>query len=1115
MKRLLNTPHIISSSGCARGIFTAFFLKHRKAAVLAICILSINLSIQAQITSDQFNRGFEDGNTSAVGAPPSWRLDGGASTIAYNNTANRVRTGSFSGLITTLSTTNQKYTFTGGSNNTLPANQRVHVIGWVYANNISNVEYGAGIRMSGTDIPGSVSTTRDTWQRVTTNRLNGASFTAMEPYFNFRRTGTPTTTDRLFYLDNVVVYVHPSTTTDIVKPNAPSCLASRMASPSSIMLQWNNGTDAGTGVQGTLVLRTTTTNAGLPSLNDQGTYTTSAIASDGVNTVNTTGPVATWTIVGDVSAGITSFTDASVVAGTTYRYTIVHYDLALNYSAGATPINVNAGAVDFSQSVYNISKPTGGTFTPGDFLRINVSLAVPNGLTVHNIVARINIDPAFTYQAGSMKILDNKGYTYTSGTAATSAQIGCPGTYTQPGSFSALTDAADNDPSFLSSGYAEIILGEFPTASSTYANLRANVGNRSGGRIVGGLTKPRFYSSQTIIVASLEVQIPASIPIGSVIPITSALSYSFTETSTIPLKTTINIDAGDIDRGISIVVSDPALPASYSSRGANLFSLYSNGTFGQGTDTSGPEPNSSPNFIKTIIGPNTPNDGNFAVVKNTAANQIYFNNDSVYVANTQRVFRLWSILGDHTGATNAADGNAAARTDWDGGYALAVNADYVPKRFVSQSLTGLCPGTFYNFKAWFRNVCPGCGADPDLGTSLSTAYSDPRRQGVKPNMTFEVNNQAYYTTGPIDTADKWIQKEFVFSTGASSGNFDFSIRNNANGGDGNDWMMDDLSIITRGPTASAVVNADPFIDPNPASFCVGQRFQIVGNWLENTGSFSQYDSYQFQYSETSPTGPWTPIGAISELPSPNDPFNPLNGRLDSIVTPQFVNNNTDVYFRIVLATQPSNISLNDAAPCQVTAYNSSTIRIGTCVLPIKLLRFKAATFGQQVFLNWAAADVNRLQHYIIERSSDGVNFSAIKQVDAKAFASPYQYQLIDQPNTSSDRLWYRLKMVHLNNEITYSNIETVGWRRAALSLSIQPNPAKDVIQLNWSGVKPNQKIHLAIYTVSGKTVHTQTITVQQGPTQMLRLPALPAGLYMLQVEDPTSQYRQTIKLNKL
>lgn len=449
---------------------------------------------------------------------------------------------------------------------------------------------------------------------------------------------------------------------------------------------------------------------------------------------------------------------------------------------------------------------------------------------------------------------------------------------------------------------------------------------------------------------------------------------------------------------------------------------------------------------------------------------------------------------------------------------LIVNSDYVPTRVVEETITGLCPGTFYNFKAWFKNVCPSCGVNSTTGQNIrntNPADTDPRRQGVKPSLTFDVNNQAYYTTGPIDTSDGWIQKQFVFATGASSGDFTFSIRNNSPGGDGNDWAIDDISIITRGPSASVNVDADPVIDPEPAAFCIGQRFQIMGNWIESTGAFTQYDAYQFQWAYGS-SGPWNAVTPVMELPTPNDPYNPSNGRIDSAVTASFNDPNREVYFRVVVATQASNISLADAAPCQVTAYNSAVIQIGSCVLPIKLLRFKAASYGQQVLLNWASADIDRLQYFVIERSTNGVDFTPVEKVNPNSFSTKYQYSLTDLPQSNADRLWYRLKMVHLNNEITYSGIEMVGWKKSAISLNIQPNPAKDMVQLNWSGVKQNQKVKLSISNATGNIVHTETLTIQSGPTQQLRLPAhMAAGLYFIQVEDNANGFKQSIKLNKL
>jgi hypothetical protein len=85
--------------------------------------------------------------------------------------------------------------------------------------------------------------------------------------------------------------------------------------------------------------------------------------------------------------------------------------------------------------------------------------------------------------------------------------------------------------------------------------------------------------------------------------------------------------------------------------------------------------------------------------------------------------------------------------------------------------------------------------------------------------------------------------------------------------------------------------------------------------------------------------------------------------------------------------------------------------------------------------------------------------------------------------------------------------------KSVLSVNIQPNPARDVVQLNWSGVKPNQKMKLSISNATGTIIHTQSITIQQGPTQQLRLPAnMSAGLYFVHVEDNVSGFKQSIKI---
>lgn len=1070
----------------------------------------ISITSYAQLaTGDDFNRGFEDGNNGG-----NFWNNTGAGTAVYNSTTPPRRTGSFAGSYTTSSSTNQRWDQTGYAVS-VPGGQYVHLIYWAIrgGTSASQTRTTPAITLSNHgNVLGSEIAPGGSYVRVTTSRQNSSAGSEMAyPSIHTRSNNSGQSVTPGY--DDIVIYASNNSNPDLTAPTAASCFQVTNASAAGIGLSWTNGTDAETGVRGTLILRTSASSTSTATFLSQGTYTTSTVSADGVRTING------FDIIANLPAGQTTFTDASLVANTRYRYAIVHYDLALNYSA-AVYLNSRTAITDISQSIQSVSKPTGGTFTNGDEVRINVSFAVPNNVTIHNTRTRIYLPAGLSYIPNSMAILDNKGMVYGSGGTITTG-VCSGGLYTNPGGANSLTDAAGDDRGRYVSGvnsYAEIILGELPNSQS-FAELENNTNLYSGGRLRGGSSRPTF-GPQAIIVVSIRATITGTI--GDIIPVRSESFFSFLETSATGSLQNFIIDASNnTERFIELVVSNPALPASYTARGANLFSAFNNGTFGGGTFIDGSglnipgNPSSSPNFVlQNISTNNQPNDGNFSVSKNTSRDQLPGLDIDYAIDHAGRVFTHFYIVGDHTGAANQALGNPAPAATDSAGYMMVVNADYVPKRLVSQNTSNLCPGTFYNFKAWFKNICPSCGVDSDNGTNLRTAFTDPRRSGVKPNLTFDVNGRAYYTTGPIDTADQWIQKEFVFSTGTNSGDFDFSIRNNANGGDGNDWVLDDIQIITRGPVATANVRADPFVDPDPATFCAGQRFLVVGNWLEPTGSFSQYDNYQFQYSAGGPNGPWTAMAPIAELPTPNDPFNPANGRIDSIVSEQFNTPNQDVYFRVVVATQAANISTDDAAPCQVTAYSSNVIRIGTCILPVKLLQFKASRVGQQVYVQWNTADVNKLRHFELERSTNGIQFATIATILPNQANRPFEFGYNDKPTIEADRIYYRLKMVHDNGEITYSAIEWVGWNQSVMQVSIQPNPARDFVQLNWSGVRPNQKVQVQILSMTGQPMYSEMLTVQQGPSQRIKLPNIPSGMYLIKITDAAKQFSQTIKLNK-
>src|ERR1019366_5617379 len=200
-----------------------------------------------------------------------------------------------------------------------------------------------------------------------------------------------------------------------------------------------------------------------------------------------------------------------------------------------------------------------------------------------------------------------------------------------------------------------------------------------------------------------------------------------------------------------------------------------------------------PGYTKINIGLNAPQDNYFSIVNNSSADGTT-NNAGPYqpTSNTHRVFSgYWDIIGDHTGAVNTAKGNLAVVPGTNGGYMLVVNAAYTTGEAYRDTIKNVCPNTYYEFSAWIRNICGYCGID-----SNSNATYKP---GVLPNLAYSINDIDYYTTGNITHDTIWEKHGFLYLTGPAETQFRITIKNDAAGGGGNDWVLDDINLATCYP----------------------------------------------------------------------------------------------------------------------------------------------------------------------------------------------------------------------------------------------------------------------------------------------------------------------------
>ncbi len=699
-----------------------------------------------------------------------------------------------------------------------------------------------------------------------------------------------------------------------------------------------------------------------------------------------------------------------------------------------TPSLVISQKLTFSYSYQNVTRnSTGGTLENGDTIEVHALLRVNK--TTNSIYYIDSIPTGTQYITNSLKIVTNEGLTFR-------------GPY---------TDAQSDDLGLYVSGTTPRIRVNIGTGATNPTS--GSFGTNSGGGTVTPGDKPKFYST-TLFMVAYRLQITASF--GDTIHLTG--NYYF-DTSGTKRKYRFDYD------GIKII-QNSGLCSNFSSA-----SFTTDSSFGEGTTQNRTLGVAGGNdYTQIDMGANAPGDGYYAIANNTSADGTTDNTGAYKpTTNNHRVFGgFWDIIGDHTGATNTATGNAPVAPGTNGGYMLVVNAAFPTGEAFKQTISNVCPNTNYEFSAWIRNICGGCGID-----SNSNATYTP---GVLPNLSFAVNGVDYYTTGDIQHDNNWQKRGFMYKTGPSETSFSIAIKNNAAGGGGDDWVMDDIKLVTCYPNLS--------MNPSDtASACAGWPIS-----LSDTVK-SYFNNYQYYRWETSPDGVnWTAVNAgSSKVPSLE------NGLYVYHVDTLFVPSSSDsaTYFRVKVGTTSDNL---DNPDCSV--YNSQKMFLkvysSTCaILDVSLLNFTGTLVKDKSVLTWTSENESNLLSYQVEKSLDGIHFVTVGTETALNKPGNTAYTFND-PQKIVNTAFYRLKLLNKNgSDYKYSKITSVYNTQRTFTISTV-NPFKNSVKMNVF-VPSQGVIEFNLRDISGNIVKKKTVQVYMGNSQQTldELYNLPPGIYIL------------------
>ncbi len=333
--------------------------------------------------------------------------------------------------------------------------------------------------------------------------------------------------------------------------------------------------------------------------------------------------------------------------------------------------------------------------------------------------------------------------------------------------------------------------------------------------------------------------------------------------------------------------------------------------------------------------------------------------------------------------------------------------------------------------------------------------------------------------------------------------------NNGNTGAAAEWWMEfEINFVNRNTTNSTTVN------------------QFILSAIDIDGNGDKIHEFVSMYDLKTYTLELNSMLTVSNLFETLAGLLTLDGKRFDGPTDNYANIDTGGTKVMTTATFQNRNSFRIRAGGVATAANGASDRMysfyfknfsyqspNNFTLPLVLLNFNTTVNSKKVNVSWVTGKEKELSHFVIERSSNGVNYQEVAMVFANGNSDVKQsYGYTDALNTDSKGvLYYRLKMVDVDGRFQYSEVKLIriGDQQQEVKVSVYPNPVVNEVRVTVPASWQNTSVTIDVFNINGQMVKHAAVN-RSGQTETVNMNGLVSGMYVVKVSNGTETASQRI-----